>query len=167
MNFTFLCTVKSNFLLEVKKSIKRLIVFIYTAWMFKFMFLGPCQIMWKLNGLSVKIYSTKVTYFGNTRSKVGDLACHLLIIFVWFINQLDVFHWSYIFFPGTACPFYLQNILLKEIVCFAKFRKSYKITFQLMKYTSQLTKCEVRIYSLIHFTLTFPIMKELKLLKEH
>ena len=52
------------------------------------MFLGPCQIMWKLNGLSVKIYSTKVTYFGNTRSKVGDLACHLLIIFVWFINQV-------------------------------------------------------------------------------
>ena len=31
-----------------------------------------------MNELCIKIDSTKVTYFGNTQSKAGDLICQLL-----------------------------------------------------------------------------------------
>ena len=34
-----------------------------------------------MNDLYVKIKLTKVAYFGNIQSKVGDLVCHLLPVF--------------------------------------------------------------------------------------
>ena len=47
--------------------------------MFKFKLLRPYQIISKMNELCLKIDLTNEVYFGNTRSKIGDSVCQLLI----------------------------------------------------------------------------------------
>ena len=86
--------------------------------MFKFMLLWPHQIMSKMNGLCVKIDLTEVAYFGNTRSKVRDLVCHLL-------SQ------GYIFFKKwlllSICKYInskIKKYFAKLQKYFAKFAKS-------------------------------------------
>ena len=56
----------------------------------------------------VKMNSTKVGYFGDTRSKVGGTITSYF--YVLFTNQLNVFYYNYIF-QETTILVYLENIL--------------------------------------------------------
>ena len=87
-----------------------------------------------------KMNSTKVGYFGNTQSKVGIRITSYYIFFCFIYESISFF---------TRVKFISRNIKSKiKNVCFAKYRKSYKITSEVIKYASQSAKCEVRIRSL-------------------
>ena len=108
----------------------------------------PHQVMWKMNELCLKIDLIKVVRFGNTQITSEILSPIYFNLFLCLLYKLIFRKAGFFSRNGQSCLSVKYISSKIKNICFAKFRKSCKITSQLMKYASQFGKCEARIRSL-------------------